>query len=191
MLSGMGRDGLTAAAAWSSAAARCSPRTGTAPRSGACRAASPRRPRLGGAAAGRARPPSRRARRERAHGNKRLRPPHPRQPARGAHRPAARRMNRRWRIDTALGRDHARARLRHARPARRARSSPARDRALADAGGRGAAQQRDLFLPRPAAVRPAARRPGASGSSRRAPGRSGCRSGAPAARPARKPIRWR
>ena len=39
MLSGMGRDGLIGAAASSSAAARCWPRTGTAPRSGACRAA--------------------------------------------------------------------------------------------------------------------------------------------------------
>ena len=73
------------------------------------------RPRLGRAAAGRARPPHRRSA---PHGNKRLLAPHPGEPARGAHRPAAG-------DEPALadrhraGRDPARARLRQRRPARR------------------------------------------------------------------------
>ena len=93
-------------------------------------------------------------------------------------------MNRRWRIDTALAVDHARARLSTRSTSSSPASSPARDPALADAGGRGPAQQRDLFLPRPAAVRPAARRPGqaARAGARRASKRlsiwcAGCSTG--------------
>ena len=91
MLSGMGRDGLVgsrrlvesggAMLAQDRRQRRDLGHAARRRRSGA---------RLGGAAAGRARPPDRRAGGGAAHGDKRLLAPHPGEPARGAHRPAAR-----------------------------------------------------------------------------------------------------
>ena len=99
-------------------------------------------------------------------------------------------MSRRWRIETALSallRERGIATLDELITILVMGKEPS----LSQTGGRGLAQQRNLFLPRPRAVRPApapcaararaaARtRPSASGSGRRA------------ARPARKSIRWR
>ena len=100
-------------------------------------------------------------------------------------------MSRRWRIETALVGAAARARHRHAR---RADHHPRHGQGAEPvaAGGRGAAQQRNLFLPRPLAVRPARsamRCP--SSPKRRAQEQAASASGRRAARPGRKSIRWR
>ena len=100
-------------------------------------------------------------------------------------------MSRRWRIETALA-----ALLRERGIATLDELITilvmGREPALADAGGRGAAQQRNLFLPRPRAVRPACSARPCRGSRERARrDEAAVASGRPAARPARKPIRWR
>ena len=74
--------------------------------------------------------------------------PHPRRPARGAHRPAADDEPALADRDRA-GRARCASAASDARPAGRHPGHRAASRALADAGGRGPAQQRNLFLPRP------------------------------------------
>ena len=99
-------------------------------------------------------------------------------------------MSRRWRIETALS---ALLRERGIGNARRAHHHPRHGQGaeLVAAGGRGVAQQRNLFLPRPRAVRPApapcAARARAAPRKIEAPAHLVGR----AARPGRKPIRWR
>jgi hypothetical protein len=85
--------------------------------------------------------------------SKRQLEPNPRRPARGAHRPAADDEPPLADRDRAC-RAAARARHRHAR---RADHHPRHGQGAEPvaAGGRGLAQQRNLFLPRPRAVRPA------------------------------------
>ena len=154
-------------------------------------AARGRRSRAGlrGDAARQDRPPDRRSRGRALRGSKRQLEPHSRRLARGAHGTA---------IDdepALADRDRsvvAAARTRHRQP-RRADHHPRHGQGAGPCqpGGRGPAQQRNLFLPRPHAVRPAQppmRCPRWPSAGHR---RAASASGRPAARPGRKPIRWR
>ena len=190
VLTGMGRDGAEGARRLV-ACRRLGPGPGRGQLGGVGHAARGRRgrPGLRGPAARQAGPPRRRAGPRRARASKRQLQPDPRRPARGAYRPATDDepplADRNRACRPAARTRHPDARRADHHPGHGPRAEPGHP------GGRGAAQQRNLFLPRPRAVRPA-RQAGAAEARPAARSRpSGCASGRPAARPARKPIRWR
>ena len=150
----MGRDGVEGAAT-AGRMRRLGPRPGRGQLRGLGHAARGHRSRPGlrGAAAGQDRAADRLAHRETWRASKRQLEPDPRRAAGSAHRPAADDEPPLADRDGAVG---LAPRARHC-DARRADHDPRHGQGawLVGAGGRSLAEQRDLFLPRPLAVRPA------------------------------------